>query len=307
MAKYVVKPYERGFENEQLKVSFEVIKDWVWLFQTGIDSLRKIYYSPNFDPETALFCFKDDEMIGFTYAVIGEQDGVVGPSVKKGDQIGATLFLPRVLPNNEEAADLLMEKIIEVLKSKRVPFILTRASTMHTGSIELVNKWGFIPHKEIPFGYKLYYHYVLDKGKLEGNTNDVERFNPNRDIEDCVQSVSKFFKLSKEKAKEYILETDKSDLLVSHLVIRKDDKLEAYCYALPNELNKDIIATFHLEASNEEYLEQLLVQVIDDCLEKEGQYFLVDVIGKLRKFEKVFIDLGFDKVAIWGIYQKDLF
>ena len=46
--------------------------------------------------------------------------------------------------------------------------------------------------------------------------------------------------------------------------------------------------------------------MIEDCLEKKGQYFLVDVIRELRKFEKVFIELGFDKVATWGIYQKDL-
>ncbi|MCG3256809.1 MAG: hypothetical protein KAU62_12010 [Candidatus Heimdallarchaeota archaeon] len=306
MCKYLIKPYEPGFEEEQVKVGLEVVKNWVWPFQNNLESLRNLYSSPDFDSETAFFCFKEDKMIGFTSARIGVQEGVVGPSIKQGEQLGASLALPRVLPNNEEAEDLLMEKILEILKSKNVPFILARVSTMHTNSIELARKWGFKEHKDYPLGYKLYFHYVLEKGKIEDKTVDVDRFDSERDIDDCVISVSNFFKSSKEKARNDIINIDSSDDLVSHLVIRKDGDLEGYCYALPNSLNKDIIATFHLEASNEEYLKQLLVQVIDECLEKGGEYFLVDVIGELLKFKNVFTNLGFDKVATWGIFEKVL-
>ncbi len=177
---------------------------------------------------------------------------------------------------------------------------------MHTNSIELARKWVFKENKDYPLGYKLYFHYDLEKGKIEEKTVDIELFDSERDIDDCVISVSSFFKRSKEDARKDILRIDSSDDLVSHLVIRKDGKLEGYCYALPNSLNKEIIATFHLEASNEEYLRQLLVHVIDDCLEKGEKYFLVDVIGELLKFENVFTNLGFDKVATWGIFEKVL-
>jgi len=306
VSKYLIKSYEPGFEEEQVKVGSEVVKNWVWPYQYDLESLKNRYSSPDFDPETALFCFKDDKLIGFTSATIGVQEGVIGPSVKRGDQLGASLALPRVLHNDKVAGDLLMEKILEVLESKNVPFIQARASIMHTNSIELARKWGFKEHKEYPLGYKLYFHYVLEKGKIEDKTDDVERFNSELDITDCAISVSNFFKVSKEKARKDILEIDSSDDLVSHLVIRKDGKLEGYCYALPNSLNKDIIASFHLEASNGEYLRQLLVHVIDDCLEKGGKYFLVDVIGELLKFKNVFTNLGFDKVATWGIFEKVL-
>ncbi|MCG3219965.1 MAG: hypothetical protein H7641_01165 [Candidatus Heimdallarchaeota archaeon] len=306
MVDYIVKPYEPGFEEEQVRIGLEIIKDWVWPFQNDLESLRNMYSAPDFDPETVLFCFKGNEMIGFTSARIGVQAGVVGPGVKRGKQLGATLDLPRVLPNNEEAADLLMERIIKVLKSKNIPFIQARASSMHTSSIELARKWSFKEHKDFPLDYKLYFHYVLEKGKIKGKTDDVERFDSNRDIDECVISISSFFKTSEEQARKNILEIDSSDDLISHLVIRKSGKLEGYGYALPSSLNKDIIATFHLEASNEYYLKQLLIQVIDDCLEKSGKYFLVDVIGELLKFEDVFIDLGFDKVATWGIFEKIL-
>ncbi|MBA7585463.1 hypothetical protein ES708_27445 [subsurface metagenome] len=306
MDNYLIKPYEPGFEEEQVKIGLEVVKSWVWPYQHNLESLRKIYSSPDFELENALFCFKDDKMVGFTHTRIGEQQGVIGPGIEREGQLGASLILPRVLPDNEKAADLLMEKSIELLKTKRVSFIQARASTMHTNSIELATKWGFKEHKDYPLGYKLYYHYVLEKGHIVEKTDDVDRFDFERDINDCVISVSNFFKVSKEKARNDIIEIDSSADLVSHLSIRKDRKLEGYCYALPNSLNKDIIATFHLEASNEEYLQQLLVQVIDDCIEIGGKYFLVDVIGELLKFENVFVKLGFDRVATWGVYEKNL-
>ncbi|MCG3215543.1 MAG: hypothetical protein KAS63_02420 [Candidatus Heimdallarchaeota archaeon] len=306
MADYLVKPYEPGFEKEQVRVGLEIVKHWVWPFQNNLESLKTIYSAQDFDPETALFCFKNGKLVGFTSARIGEQAGVVGPGVKRGGQLGATLALPRVLPENEEASDLLMERIINVLKSRNVPFIQTRASSMHPNSIELVRKWDFKEHNEFPLGYKLYFHYVLEKGEIKRKTDDVKGFDFEQDIDNCVISVSSFFKTSEEQAKRIILDIDSSDDLVSHLVIRKDGNLEGYCYALPSSLNKDIVATFHLEASNEENLKQLLIQVIDDCLKKGGKYFLVDVIGELLKFRDVFELLGFDKVATWGIYEKSL-
>ncbi|OLS29360.1 MAG: hypothetical protein HeimAB125_22720 [Candidatus Heimdallarchaeota archaeon AB_125] len=306
MNEYSIKSYETGFEEDQVRLGLEVIKDWVWPYQYNLEFLKNLYSSTDFDPNTALFCFKDKRMVGFTLARIGVQAGVVGPGVKKRAKLGANLDLPRVLPNNEKAENLLMGRIIEKLKMKKVPFIQTRASTMHTNSIELVRKWGFNEVKDYPLGYKLYYYYDLKKENIKENKEDVERFEFDRDIEYCAISVSNFFKRTLEEAKKDIEEINNSEDLVSHLVIRKKGMLEGYCYALPNNLNKDIIATFHLEASKEKYLKQLLVQVIDDCLKKGSKYLLIDVIGGLLKFEKVFLNLGFDEVATWGIYEKDL-
>ncbi|MFX1252155.1 MAG: hypothetical protein ACFFCZ_11165, partial [Promethearchaeota archaeon] len=216
----------------------------------------------------------------------------------------ASLDAPRVLPGYEEVVDLLMERIIEVLKSKNVKFIQTRVSSMKKKNIQMAEKWGFKAHQDFPLGYKLYYHYDLSKGKMEGTIEDVANFKQERDLEDCIRSVSQFFKMTKEAAKEYILEVDRQEDLISHLVIRKNDQLVAYCYAFPNSLKKTIIATFHIEAANEKYLKQLLVKTANNCIMKGGKYFLVDVIADLLKYENIFISLGFEKVATWGIYEK---
>ncbi|MFX0065649.1 MAG: hypothetical protein ACFFC7_26040 [Candidatus Hermodarchaeota archaeon] len=304
MSGYTIKSYEPGFEEEQVKIGEAVAKQWVWPYSFSLQGLKNIYSQPNFDPETVLSCFKGDQMVGYVLTRIGEQEGVIGPGVIREEGVGASLDIPRVLPDHEEVIDLLMERIIEVLKSKNVKFIQTRVSTMKKNSIQMAEKWGFKPHKDFPLGYKLYYHYDLSKGKLEGASEDVEKFKQERDLEECIESVSQSFKMTKEATKEYILEVDSREDLVSHLVIRKSDQLVAYCYAFPNSLKKNIIATFHIEASKEEYLKQLLVKTTNNCIMKDGKYFLVDVIADLLKYESVFISLGFEKVATWGIYEK---
>ena len=64
-------------------MSSKVIEDWVWPYQYNLEFLKKLYSSPDFDPETALFCFKDDEMVGFISARIGFQNGVIGQGLNE--------------------------------------------------------------------------------------------------------------------------------------------------------------------------------------------------------------------------------
>ena len=128
MSNYSIKSYEPGFEEEQAKIGETVAKKWVWPHSYSAQGLKNIYFQPNFDPETVLSCFKDGRMVGYVLARIGEQEGVIGPGVIREEGMGASLDIPRVLPGYEEVIDLLMERIIEVLKSKNVKFIQTRVS-----------------------------------------------------------------------------------------------------------------------------------------------------------------------------------
>lgn len=230
--------------------------------------------------------------------------GVIGPSILRDGNKGTSLFPPRVLSGHEKCTGLLMEKITHELKNRDVEFILMRASTMATGSIQLAEKFGFSQHPDFPLGYKLYYHYDLTKGRINDLTALAENFSKERDLDECIDSVATFFKLSKEEAKEWILEVDSREDMVSHLVIREDNKLVAYCFSYHNFLKKDIIATYHVETKSDDFLKQLLIKTIDNAIAKKAKFFLVDVIADLLNYEKAFQSLGFDKVAIWGIYEK---
>ncbi|MFX0094084.1 MAG: hypothetical protein ACFFBD_20265, partial [Candidatus Hodarchaeota archaeon] len=133
---YTIKSYEPGFEEEQAKIGLEVAKNWVWPFYYSLQDLKNLYSQPNFDPETVLYCFQDNKMVGYALARIGKQEGVIGPGVDREEGIGASLDYPRVLPGHDEVADLLMQKVITTLKAKAVKFIQMRVTTMRENSIQ---------------------------------------------------------------------------------------------------------------------------------------------------------------------------
>lgn len=295
---YIIKAYEPGFEEQHKKIALIDAKEWPWPFLSFTD----IYSQPDFDPETALSCFKKDKMVGFVLVkIMGE-----GPGILKNEGMGVYLDIPRVLPGYQDVADLLMRKIIQVLKAKGAKFIRTRVSTMRRNSIKLAEKWGFHPHKDFPLGYKIYYTYNLSKGKLNYSTNDTESFNKERDLKECVERVSHYFKMLKGRVKEWILEVDSREDLISHIVIRKKGRLEAYCFALPHHFNPNIMATIYMDASNEHFLKQLVARTITDGIKRKHHLFLVDIIGHLLKYKETVSSLGFENVATWGIYELRL-
>ena len=297
-SEYVIKTYESGFEKYHKKIGLEVSKNWAWPFE----GFTEIYSDPNFDPETVLSCFKDNEMVGFvSLRLMGE-----GPGILINEGVAAYLDIPRVISGFEDAADLLMKKIIQTLKNKGVKLIRTRVSTMRKNSIELAKRWGFKPHEDYPLGYKIYYTYDLDKGKLDYPTNDLQSFDRDYDLEDCSLGVSTYFRMPKERAKNWILGFESREDLISHYVIRENGKLAGYCVALSNPHNEDIIATYYIEAANEDYMKQLIVRTVNDCIERNKKLYLIDIIGHLLKYEKLVKSLGFDNAATRGIFELKL-
>ena len=292
---YIVKTFEPGFEEQHRKIALIEAKEWAWPFLSDTD----IYSQPDFDPQTALSCFKGGKMVGFVLAkIMGE-----GPGILKNEGMGAYLDIPRVLPGYESGADPLVRNIIDVLKAKGAKFVRTRVSTMRKNSIQLAEKWGFRPHKDFPLGYKVYYTYDLRKGKLNYPTDEIESFNRERDLEECVERVSHYFKMSKDRVKKWILEVDSREDLISHIVIRKNGQLEAYGFTLPHHFNPKIMATIYMDASNDHYLKQLIARTIGDGIEKKHDIFLVDIIGHLLRFKETVVSLGFENAATWGIYE----
>lgn len=298
MVSFVIKPFESGFEKLHKKIDLEIIREWAWPFE----SFTELYDDPSFDPDTVLSCFKGDKMIGYVLAKISGE----GPAILANEGMGAYLDIPRVLPNYNEASELLMEKIIEILKDKGAKLIRTRVSSMRENSIQLAKAFGFKPLKDYPLGYKIYYQYKLSKGKIDYPTKDLLHFNKQRDLEECAKKISYYFKMPLKRAKNWILEIDSQKEFVSHYVIRSQSKLEGYSIPCENSINKKIIASCFINASSEEYFKQLLVQNINDAVAKKYKTYLVDLIGDILVYEEVVKLLGFENAAIWGIYEKKL-
>ncbi len=305
MSEYLIKEYEPGMEEELVKVGTEVALKWVWPYQHSIEGLRNICSQPDFDPKLLLSCFKDGKLVGYILARIG-YSSLIRPDLKEEDCVYARIFYPRVFPGYEKATDLLMERIISALKEKGVNLVRVRVSTMRKGSVQYIEKLGFIQNQKYPLGYKLYYNYELSKGKLERLTNKVEEFDKEMDLEECTNWIAEFFLISNEQAEKYILDISSREDLVSHLVIRENDELTGYSYACPNNINEKIIASFYIEAKNDENFKELIIETINRSIEKNGEYFLVDVVYSVLRFEEAVKSLGLSKVATWGIYEKKL-
>ena len=110
MPKYKIKSYQEEFLEAQEKVGTEATKDWQAFGQTPATQLKQIYSQEGFDPNTKLYAFEGDKLVGFlTSSIIPEsEDGI-----KR-----ANLEFPIVLKGHEGCCELLFNKAIDYLKSK---------------------------------------------------------------------------------------------------------------------------------------------------------------------------------------------
>ncbi len=304
MSKYKIHNYESTVAEELARVSAKVAENWVWPYQHSVESFINMSSKPAFDPELLLYCTKGEKIVGYILAEIGSKFLGSKLSVKKEEF--ARVIFPRALPGHEEVVDLLLEKIIENLRKKGINFIRTRTSTMRPNSFDYLKQKGYAESHVFPLGYKLYYQYDLSKGQIKYSDAAIQNFDEERDLVECTKWAANFFNITEEEAKGNILYFNAREDLVCHLVIRENGKLVGYCYACPNSEVKKIHATFYIEAINEDYFKQLLAKSVNSSLATKAETFIVDLIFSILKYEEPIKSLGFEKVATWSVFEKEL-
>ncbi|MCE7733651.1 MAG: hypothetical protein GPJ54_02155, partial [Candidatus Heimdallarchaeota archaeon] len=134
---YVIKNYSEEYLQKQFEIGNSILSSWSGATQTSVENLKQVYSAENFDPETKLYAFKDDEMVGFITATI--------KPLKEGEEnLRANMEFPIVLEGHEAAEDLLYSKAIEVLRSKGVKRVQSRATDL----------WGETKDKAKIYGYE---------------------------------------------------------------------------------------------------------------------------------------------------------
>ena len=136
MTKYTIKYYQKGFEEDQERIGLIVSKSFIAPYQTLARYLKQDYSREGFDPETRLYAFKGEEMVGFITSKIvqDEKNGI-----KK-----ANLTPPKVLPEHDEVvSELLFKKAVEVLKSKGVKKIIAQFGVRQSKNEDKAIEWGF--------------------------------------------------------------------------------------------------------------------------------------------------------------------
>ncbi|NHJ48991.1 MAG: hypothetical protein FK733_14490 [Asgard group archaeon] len=304
MSEYKIHQYDSKIAEELAQVSAKVAENWAWPYFHRLASLENMSSKPDFDSSLLLYCTKDDEVVGYILAEIGSK--FLGSELSVEKNQFARIIYPCTLPGHESAADLLLDTIIANLKTKGITLVRTRTSTMISNSFDYLKQKGYVESTAFPLGFKLYYQYKASKGKIDRLIPDTQLFNEERDLEECTKWVSRFFYIPEENAKSHILRTNSRDDLVSHLVIRVNDELVGYCFAHPNGHVKKIHATYYIEAINEDYFAQLLVKSVNNSIDAKGDTFIVDLIGSVHKYEKATKSLGFEKVATWCVFERNI-
>jgi len=294
MHNYMIKNYQKGFEQGQASIGISVARNWRWPFAYDLDDLLKICSQPDFDPETHHYCFIGDEMVGYVVSQITSSAGDRGSI--------ANLELPRVLPGHQQAAELLLEWAIETLKRKGVSCVVGRLTTMCPGDIRLAEKMGFSIRE---WGYKVYYSYEMKLGRLNILTDVAEEIDPADDLDDCANFAAIWYKRPVDWCRNRLQEWHERGV-IAHLGVRTSGKLMAACLVAPNDLQPSIAADYYIYTPDEHRLKTLLASAVAKCIDRGVHNLIADLINEHRQYEPVYEDLGFKKVADWARFEKIL-
>ncbi len=294
MRNYEIKGYQKGFESDQARIGIDAARNWIWPYAYNLEDLIRNHASPDFDPDTRQYCFLDGEMVGYiVYEISWSQDD---------SALKANLDFPRMLPEHDQAAELLIEKAFQTLKKKGVSILSGRVTTMCPQDILLAENSGFYLYD---WGYKVYYSYETERGKLNLPRDSVEEVDPKNDLTECAELAAKWYKRSPKWCLSHLQEWHDAGL-VTHLCVRKNETMIAACMAAPNEIRPSTAAIHYIFTSDEQCLIPMLINVVNRCVDFGVKNIIADLINEHRQFEPLYQKLGFTKVADWARCEKGL-
>ncbi len=294
MPTYKIKDYQKGYEEDLVRIGFTVARRWVWPYAFDLEDLLQVQTQPHFDPDTWLYCFYGSELVGYMFFQV--------ESLGEGEASSARLDFPRMLPGHEKAAELLIAKAFEILAEKGVSRIVGRVTTMCPGDIALAEKSGFVI---TDWGHKVYYAYEMKQGKLMVPGHIVEEVDPERDLDSCAKLAVHWYGRSPAWCRSYLEDWHKTGL-ITHLGVREQGELIAGCLVGPNNVRPSTAAIFYIYTPDEHCLRPLLAKVVSKCVDYGTHDVIADLVNEHRQFEPVYQELGFKKVAEWAHCEKYL-
>jgi hypothetical protein len=294
MQTYEIKNYHKGFEHDQARIGTEVARNWIWPYAYSLEDLIRMHASPDTDPDTRQYCFLAGEMVGYIVSEISRP--------QDDSALKANLDFPRMLPGHEPASELLIEKAFETLKKKGVSRISGRVTTMCPKDILLAEKEGLSVYD---WGYKIYYSFNTDRGKLNIPYESVEEVDPEKDLAECAEIAAKWYKRPSTWCLTHLQEWHNAGI-ITHTCIRKNGIIIAACMVAPNEIRTSTAAIHYIYSPEEQFLRPMLINVVNKCVDYGVQYVIADLINEHRFYEPVYQELGFAKVADWARCEKEL-
>lgn len=294
MQQYTIQDYQKGFEEDQARIGIEVSRNWIWPYAYNLADLLQLHAQPDFDPTTRHYCFLGTEMVGYIFSAIMPSAGDAANT--------ANLDFPRMLPGHEQAAELLMDRAFEALKSRGISRVVGRVTTMCPGDIRLAERAGFSIRD---WGYKVYYSYEMKRGRLKLPGSAVEEVDPQTDLEEYARIAARWYRRPPEWCRSLLAEWHEAGL-IAHLGLREDGKLVAACMAAANPVRPSTAAIYYIYTPDERSLRPMLARVVDKCIDRGIHNVIADLVNEHRQYEPVYLELGFKKVADWARCEKAL-
>ena len=283
MEGYTLKNYEKGFEEEQAKVGYEVVSTWSFAHQTPSTVLREVYSKPDFDPETRHYCFKDGKMVGYLTSKVIEP--------KEDGRKRASLVFPSILPNHEEATELLLERAFDVLKKKDIEVVETYVSALSGNNYDLAHKWDY---KYIEDFDNIV--YILNGTEIKANleTAEIRNFDKENDLEKWLALVKEYDELSDERLENLVKDLEnESENIVAHLVIEEHGKIVGTTLIYRNEIKLNTANLAFTYVTETEYLKNLAVKVKEIGKEQSIDTFFIWLYRGRLKLREHFDELNF--------------
>ncbi len=293
MTDYEIKHYQEGFLENQFRIGTEVSREWQLFGQTNIERLKEIYSQPDFDPETRLYYFKGEEMVGFLTSTIVPE--------KIDDKTIGNLSPPLVLEGHEEAKELLVSKAIDILKSKGAEVVRTFANDTWGGHKETAEKLDFKLIRDTAYMVGLNVNDLT----ISEEATDVLEYDKERDLEELVQIFMNELGMTEEQAQQNFEVIETSEDIIGHYVIRDDEKIVARTYVAKNADLPEVYVGY-IYALEDKYRLQLIAKAVETCKEKGidnlNALLFGGMIAKLDEYEKI----GFSKLNSSSMYEKEI-
>ena len=277
--KYEIKNYREEYLDDHARLESDEKNRWDIIVRPDKEKLKnelmKRFSQPDFDPETLLYAFEGDKLVGFITSSIFEEDGVI-----KGD-----LSMPFVAEGSEDVRDLLLDRVFGVLKAKGATSVRAFVSEYWGETITVAKRNGFEFNKDVVIQSQIRFDEIDEKKLVE--PKEVQNFDYQNHAQLVSNLLMKQYNVCEEEAqlavdryKDWEVGQSKNpsgslQKLVAHGLIIDSDEVVGRFLGFQQEQSGEKTADLSIYAkdNNQEILSQLLSGGISES-KKSGMEIL---------------------------------
>ncbi|UCG04366.1 MAG: hypothetical protein JSW11_10335 [Candidatus Heimdallarchaeota archaeon] len=194
--KYNIKTYQKEYLDDHARIEADERNRWGIIERPDKEQIKtnlvRRHSQQDFDPETQLYAFEEDRIVGVITSSIYEEDGVI-----KGD-----LRIPFVAEGYEDARDPLLERVIQVLKTKEVTWIRTMVSEYWGETVSVAKRNGFEFDKDVVIQSQKRFDAIDVKKLVE--PKDVQNFDYQKHADAITKMLMKQYNTSEEETRTIV-------------------------------------------------------------------------------------------------------